>query len=211
MNHSYFSWGERPCKLTWLSFTRVSDFFRLVGEPDKGSCLFCFSSFLSRCKKVLPLAESAYQQDLPQYYITSYHESRVWNGFFFEYLIWVFQDCVRGYSCTPPGKKKICNSLSWLLKLWADFAWVKVGSIYRYFEFDYFLFIGLGICSWIIWVCIFFFFCKTLSIDVDQVLKFKFDSAYSFNCRENDFEKGKVYYVCLFFKAFSLEIHWVMV
>ncbi|GFO14058.1 protein smg8 [Plakobranchus ocellatus] len=31
----------------------------------------------NRCIKVLPLAESAYQQDLPPYYITSYHENRL--------------------------------------------------------------------------------------------------------------------------------------
>ncbi|CAL1543691.1 unnamed protein product [Lymnaea stagnalis] len=31
----------------------------------------------NRCNKVLPLAESAYQQDLPPFYITSYHLNRV--------------------------------------------------------------------------------------------------------------------------------------
>ncbi|XP_059178567.1 nonsense-mediated mRNA decay factor SMG8-like [Physella acuta] len=31
----------------------------------------------NRCNKVLPMAENAYQQDLPPFYITSYHQSRV--------------------------------------------------------------------------------------------------------------------------------------
>ncbi|KAK3784339.1 hypothetical protein RRG08_017913 [Elysia crispata] len=78
---------ELPQLGTWLHVAnKMHDFFfseaysNVTAQPFS---LFRNSLDIStrfsenRCNKVLPLAESAYQQDLPQYYITSYHESRL--------------------------------------------------------------------------------------------------------------------------------------
>ncbi|GFS04651.1 protein smg8-like [Elysia marginata] len=78
---------ELPQLGTWLQVAnKMYDFFfsetysNVTAQPFS---LFRNSLDIStrfsenRCNKVLPLAETAYQQDLPQYYITSYHESRL--------------------------------------------------------------------------------------------------------------------------------------
>lgn len=50
--------------------------------------MFCFHSY-SRCSKIIPLAESAYQQDLPPFYVTAYHLSKV-NALLNTYLKFTF-------------------------------------------------------------------------------------------------------------------------
>ncbi|RUS78116.1 hypothetical protein EGW08_014124 [Elysia chlorotica] len=78
---------ELPQLGTWLRVAnKMHDFF--FSEAYSNVTAHPFSLFRNsldistrfsenRCNKVLPLAESAYQQDLPPYYITSFHESRL--------------------------------------------------------------------------------------------------------------------------------------
>ncbi|KAI8796259.1 protein smg8 [Biomphalaria glabrata] len=78
---------ELPNLATWLNVANSMHSYYLSESQDSGTSQM-FSTLKNlldismrfsenRCNKVLPLAESAYQQDLPPFYITSYHLSRV--------------------------------------------------------------------------------------------------------------------------------------
>ncbi|KAH9504385.1 Protein smg8 [Bulinus truncatus] len=78
---------ELPSLGTWLNVANGMHSYYLIDsiDPVPSHPFSTLKNLLdismrfseNRCNKVLPLAESAYQQDLPPFYITSYHLSRV--------------------------------------------------------------------------------------------------------------------------------------
>ena len=62
------------------------------------SVQYCFSIinalcvhflFCSRCNKIISMAEAAYQQDLPPFYVTAYHLSKVVGSFSLHTSCWL--------------------------------------------------------------------------------------------------------------------------